>query len=191
MVYLGLSSLLNIEENVYLHIAKPTRVIRHPDFNDETGYINDIAIVILEQPVEYSFGVSPVCLPDKTIPETFVNNSTLVILGFGRVGEGLESSNDLLKAEVSEYSNEECINFFKVKGIKKGITNRNICAISGKNDCKDTCAGDSGGPVIYKSNRDYLIGVVSSGLQCGFKYPSINTKVRSYIEWIAQKAFEN
>lgn len=187
MFYLGLSSLLNIEENAYVDVVRAVKIIRHPKYMKGSLYGNDIAIAELERPVEYSFGVSPVCLPDKTIPSIFSEDSTLIILGFGRIGHKLNSSDELLKAQVYGYSNSECEKYLKEKeNITGVIENRKMCAISGENNRRETCPGDSGGPVIYKSNRDYLVGIISTGLDCGFQHPSINTKVSPYMKWMAK-----
>ena len=59
-----------------------------------------------------------------------------------------------------------------------------ICASSG---CKDTCYGDSGGPMIYFINgRPVLAGVTSWGHdKCGTAgYPGVYTEVADYVNWI-------
>jgi hypothetical protein len=62
--------------------------------------------------------------------------------------------------------------------------------------------GDSGGPVQYKLKytRKYknytesllktvyeipaVLGLVSFGVGCGFDFPSVNTRVANYVEWL-------
>lgn len=58
---------------------------------------------------------------------------------------------------------------------------------------KDSCAGDSGGPLMtlypYKVEYYYfLVGVVSFGpTPCGLKnWPGVYTRVSNYVDWIKQ-----
>lgn len=55
---------------------------------------------------------------------------------------------------------------------------------------KDSCSGDSGGPLMVEDeiNDVYRIvqyGIVSYGpLQCGSLFPGVYTNVSSYVKWI-------
>ncbi|KAL5290389.1 hypothetical protein ACFFRR_010004 [Megaselia abdita] len=189
-IYLGLQSFLKYDDNPYIEVVKPKQISRHSQYNRNNLLSDDIAIVTLEKPVEYSFGVSPVCMPDKTVPEKF-SKSNLVILGLGQKSEEGESSNILLKAQVDGYSEEQCNTYFKkVRKINRILTKKKFCVISPISNNMDTCPGDSGGPVIYKSNKDYLVGIVSAGLVCGIRIPSINTRVSLYDKWILSNVID-
>lgn len=66
---------------------------------------------------------------------------------------------------------------------------RQMCA-GGEKD-RDSCNGDSGGPLMYVNShtgkpRYYIIGIVSFGSkQCGTKdKPAIYTRVAGYMRWI-------
>ena len=59
---------------------------------------------------------------------------------------------------------------------------------------KDSCNGDSGGPLMVKEKEFgffstvYQIGLVSSGTKyCGVGQPGIYTKVTSFLPWIKSK----
>ena len=60
---------------------------------------------------------------------------------------------------------------------------------------KDSCTGDSGGPLITKKFTNdeseepyYQIGVVSYGTTiCGIGEPGVYTKVSAFIPWIENK----
>jgi secreted trypsin-like serine protease len=72
------------------------------------------------------------------------------------------------------------------------ITDNMICAY-GIYCERDTCDGDSGGPLIWENrkelNRSYLVGVTSMGKQSckGPMYPAaIYAKVASQVVWIAK-----
>ncbi len=55
---------------------------------------------------------------------------------------------------------------------------------------KDSCNGDSGGPVIGQETTDgpmYLVGVVSSGTsECGIGQAGIYTRMAEYEEWLRE-----
>ena len=61
-----------------------------------------------------------------------------------------------------------------------------ICSLGAFN--KDSCIGDSGGPLLAQrpgSPAWFQVGVVSYGADsCGFGKPGIYTKISSYMEWI-------
>lgn len=71
-----------------------------------------------------------------------------------------------------------------------GSPNQNqVCA--GEVNGKDTCIGDSGGPLMLehqvKSNYlMFIVGIVSYGPSICGSGPSVYTYVPNYIEWINQ-----
>lgn len=53
---------------------------------------------------------------------------------------------------------------------------------------KDSCVADSGSPLIfYSKGRQFVVGLISYGIGCGSKYPSVNTRITSYLPWILNK----
>ena len=55
---------------------------------------------------------------------------------------------------------------------------------------KDSCNGDSGGPIAYREHPDdpwYQVGLVSFGTsKCGEGEPGVYTKIEGYLDWIAK-----
>lgn len=53
---------------------------------------------------------------------------------------------------------------------------------------KDSCYGDSGGPLmkLHERNNQWILeGVVSFGTRCGTQnWPGIYTRVSKYLDWI-------
>uniref|UniRef100_A0A1B6ML49 Peptidase S1 domain-containing protein n=2 Tax=Graphocephala atropunctata TaxID=36148 RepID=A0A1B6ML49_9HEMI len=75
------------------------------------------------------------------------------------------------------------------------IFSTQMCA--GGEPGKDSCSGDSGGPLmtpytIGSSTRYFLVGIVSMGpKQCGADpKPGVYTAVTKYIKWILDNIYE-
>ena len=62
-----------------------------------------------------------------------------------------------------------------------------FCILSGG---KDSCKGDSGGPLIsWKNKQAYLIGVVSRGAGCArHNEAGVYARVKMHLEWIKKYA---
>jgi len=113
------------------------------------------------------------------------------ISGWGKTDPNNDfTSDDLMTAVVTLYSKDTCERNYKGE-IDIKITDNMICAgvITGG---RDTCLGDSGGPLSYrtfqrgKGNVWYLLGLTSFGhTECGgFGNLGVYTKVRNYLPWI-------
>jgi len=155
-------------------------VITHPQYDPQKG-INDIALVRLNESVRRAV------IPDYK--STFVApGEAVVIVGWGarhmENGEATDYPNRLNQAVVPVVAREICNadNAYKGK-----ITEKQLCA--GFSDGgKDSCIGDSGGPLLLKKNGRYRqIAIVSYGQGCGQanKY-GVYTFLPQYADWIYQ-----
>ncbi|KAL1117512.1 hypothetical protein AAG570_003831, partial [Ranatra chinensis] len=159
----------------------------HPDYKPPAVY-NDISLYKLDRGVVFSDYIKPACLhPYKELP-----GSKAVVTGWGRTSFVGATSDHLLEVEIPIVEGEHCKMLMGVKNSTKvpnGIdTDTMVCAgdLAGG---KDTCTGDSGGPLIFEDlNADclkFLIGVTSYGRQCALpNSPGVYTRVSHYIAWI-------
>lgn len=93
--------------------------------------------------------------------------------------------------QVPVKSNSECETTYKQAGVN--LKSSQMCA--GGEKGKDSCRGDSGGPLMasYADERNdinwYIVGVVSFGPSpCGMEgWPGVYTKVIDYASWIISK----
>lgn len=67
------------------------------------------------------------------------------------------------------------------------VTSNHIC-IDGSYG-KGVCYGDSGSSMVTTSGQKFLIGITSfvSASGCEINYPSVFTRVTSFLDWISSK----
>ncbi|KAK9889382.1 hypothetical protein WA026_004657 [Henosepilachna vigintioctopunctata] len=159
--------------------------ISHPDYSPMSKY-NDIALLKLDRPVEFSEYVLPICL--STSP--FDVNNRLIATGWGKTVVNGPRSNALLKVDLEYFPNGVCSQAYadvSKKDLPEGVLpDKQLCAGS-RTDNRDTCQGDSGGPLQINTDKLYLVGITSIGKTCGLpNVPAIYTRVLYFIPWIEQ-----
>lgn len=111
-----------------------------------------------------------------------------IVTGWG-VTESGSYSGILLKVTIPILCLDKCIEVFG--GTLAIIRGTNICAgvLEGG---KDSCMGDSGGPMVDEDTNE-LIALVSWGLQeCALPgYPAVYTRLTSYLKWINHTMVKN
>ncbi|KAK9306053.1 hypothetical protein QLX08_003116 [Tetragonisca angustula] len=145
----------------------------------------DIALLRLSRDVTFTTYIKPICLPPTASLE-----QKLFVAGWGKTENG-SSSNVKLKLVLPLFDKEQCQKTYGNAGVMLG--HGQICA-GGQKD-KDSCKGDSGGPLMtMKRNRDssgkwIVVGVVSFGpLPCGMLgMPGVYTRVIDFVPWILDK----
>ncbi|XP_072395725.1 phenoloxidase-activating factor 1-like [Diabrotica undecimpunctata] len=143
---------------------------------------NDIAIIKLNQTVEYTDFIRPICLPDSD--KEIKRNDQLQMAGWGLTEHG--ETNVKIKVELSLRTRDECMSAYRSVGLN--LSDSQICA--GGRYGVDSCKGDSGGPLLRRSIGNpfqwYQEGIVSFGnTDCGVAgLPGIYTKVYSFLSWI-------
>lgn len=159
-------------------------LITHPQYNDDSSY-NDIALIRLTQKVVLTPEIRPACLPTSSDL-----GPRLIATGWGDTMYAGHGSTHLLKVLLEQFTRAECKTTYKVDSLSllKGVQDSQFCA-GHRTESKDTCNGDSGGPL-----QDYhsslfcmytLYGITSVGQACGtFGVPGLYTQIYSYIDWI-------
>ncbi|XP_023813696.1 mast cell tryptase-like [Oryzias latipes] len=180
-VVLGLQSLQGSNPN---NVSRTiTRLIIHPNYNSND---NDIALLQLSSPVNFTNYISPVCL--SATNSTFYSGVNTWVTGWGNIGSGvsLPAPQTLQEVQVPIVGNRRC------KCSYSSITDNMVCAglLEGG---KDSCQGDSGGPLVIKQNNRWIqAGVVSFGRGCALpNFPGVYTRVSQYQTWINTQIISN
>lgn len=162
-----------------------SEIFVHPEYDNYT-VDNDIAVLKLERPLEMDDYVSPVCLPSTD--DQMATNRSGTILGWGKKrNTEMFGTQVLQEARVPIADTEECRKVYE----NYHITDNMVCA-GYKKGRVDSCAGDSGGPLLFRrkdstrrQNRWFLYGITSFGEGCGKKGKfGIYAKVPRLVTWI-------
>uniref|UniRef100_A0A8C6E5R9 Serine protease 48 n=1 Tax=Moschus moschiferus TaxID=68415 RepID=A0A8C6E5R9_MOSMO len=195
-VWLGSIDMDNLDEGV---IHRVSRIVIHPTYSNVSG---DIALLRLFSRVTYSSSILPICLSNVKKKQLIIPDSCWVT-GWGKLKEEGENShnkgvtlnhplfyiNYLQEAEVPIIEHQKCENIYNPLGsflpqIQPVIEETMICA-GDLNKGKDTCQGDSAGPLACHIDGIWiLIGLSSWGTGCGLSFPGVYTNVTYYQKWI-------
>lgn len=157
------------------------------------GFVyNDIALLELVRNIVVSVYARPACL--NTDPD-IIATEPMIATGWGHT-ELLGNNNpELMEVDLELFSASECAAIYKpAKTLPNGINADSQMCAGSRLEIKDTCNGDSGGPLqIYHKDISCMfkiVGVTSFGQGCGvIGVPGVYTRVSNFIEWIEGLAF--
>jgi len=176
--------------------------IPHPKYSSDSGIpINDIMLIKLIKPVTYNKFAKPICFPDISFtqllgePENTNSYKRIMVVGWGKTNTAADgdiktvSTANQQKLRLPLVSIDECKERFLDLGADLNFSSKyHLCA--GGVQGKDSCNGDSGGPLIMQVTdiTPYqLIGVVSGGTaRCAQGVPGIYTRFSEYVEWVKE-----
>ncbi|XP_043526728.1 proclotting enzyme-like [Frieseomelitta varia] len=176
----------NIKTNTEItHIERRVRrVVRHRGFNSRTLY-NDIALLTLSEPVPFTQQIRPICLPSGS---QLYAGRTGTVIGWGSLRESGPQPAVLQKVSIPIWYNSECRQKYGAAA-PGGIVDSFLCA---GRAAKDSCSGDSGGPLMVNDGRWTQVGIVSWGIGCGKgQYPGVYTRVTHFLPWIHKNLKSN
>nr|XP_034833542.1 melanization protease 1-like [Maniola hyperantus] len=164
------------------------KIIPHRSFTGRQPVEADIALLRLSETINMTNNAAPICLPVySNLRNLRLADKNATIAGWG-VTETKTSSTKLLKAEIPILSNDVCSHYYnRYEHQRRSLIENMFCAGA---MMKDTCDGDSGGPLTVESDfngqiRQVQFGIVSFGpAQCGTEFPGVYTDVTKYMEWI-------
>nr|AGS78660.1 serine protease [Mylabris cichorii] len=142
---------------------------------DSSSITNDISIFRLSSAVTLTDYIQLATLP--TSASSTYAGETGVVSGWG-ITNGYAST----ISSVLRYTSNPILTNTACSEIMGTIPSTQIC-LSGANG-HSSCSGDSGGPLTVDGVQ---VGIVSYGIEyCPSGYPSVFTRVTSYLEWISE-----
>ncbi|XP_053685947.1 serine protease snake-like [Sabethes cyaneus] len=185
VVRLGEFDLSTDDDSEHQDVAVAS-IVHHPAYNGVQAY-NDIALIRMNQTITFSRFIRPACLWQlQTLPDEH-----LTAIGWGRLGYYGDQPAELHEVDLPLVDQNECNRLLSSppsRRLRQGVLPSQICAgeLTGG---KDTCEGDSGGPLQVRSQdpscRYDIVGITSIGGICGTaRKPGVYTRVSYYIQWI-------
>lgn len=161
----------------------------HPKYNFYS-FEYDLALVKLEQPLQLTPNVHPICLPGS---EDLMVGENATVTGWGRLSEGGTLPSILQQATVPIMENDKCKQLFLKAGRHEYIPDIFLCA-GYETGGTDSCQGDSGGPLQVRGNdgRWFLAGIISWGIGCAEpNLPGVCTRISKFTDWIIENVASN
>lgn len=167
------------------------RVHVHPQFS-RLQLANDIALIELESDVQFNENVQPVCLPSKT--NSFRDGTQAFVSGWGYTKYRGTLPSTLHIVGVPLLSQQRCQEMYNKAKVLRRI-NENVLCAGYEQGGKDSCEGDSGGPLMLRMPGQKtwtVVGLVSNGVRCAEpNLPGIYTRVSRYLDWIDEVISQN
>lgn len=162
-----------------------SRNVTYPNYNG-TEVMHDIALIQLNKPLTFNERVRKVTLPkkDDTVPRA---GATANVAGWGYVDRNQSKYSDILKeAEVPIIDGNLCLKEYKFAPPNCP----NIICAGSKISGVDSCAGDSGGPLMVAKESGQFVqyGITSFGPEkCSSNVTyGAYTNIIPYIDWITK-----
>jgi secreted trypsin-like serine protease len=160
----------------------------YPYYNSTTQD-GDFLLIFLDKPSQFQ----PIALNINTEAPSS-DKEKLTVMGWGDQETGVRSYVPK-ETSLDVRTNFWCKLAYQHMDMPEKVTDTMICAEGGSK--RDSCKGDSGGPLIVKGSSasdDVLVGVVSWGYGCAEAVsvilPGVYARVSSAIPWIKQHVSE-
>ncbi|MEY9363576.1 secreted trypsin-like serine protease [Bradyrhizobium yuanmingense] len=171
-------------------MSRVARVIPHPDF-DSAGRKNDVALLRLAAPLNIETRKIAMLATTDTENAWSGVGACAAVAGWGLTVQRSGLPGHLQAVNVPIVSQQDCRAAYTPKYDIQAKAH--ICAgyMPGG---KDSCFGDSGGPLIVRAGPTgaLLVGIVSFGEGCARpNQPGVYTRVSNYVDWITSTIEQN
>jgi trypsin len=179
----GLQILVNfndLEDSSGAVIRGVKGIYIHPSYRDVSGDLyNDVALILLDAPIN---SVTPIDV--ATSPVAVTTGAAVRAIGWGDTKSSPRFPTELQEVDLAIASITSARQAYGVSN----LDSRHLAAIAGG---KDTCGGDSGGPLFDLDGANggaspLLVGITSYGLGCAVRdIPGIYANVGNFFPWIS------
>jgi len=161
-----------------------TQFLPHPQYNANFN-TNDIALIRLPQPLQFSTNIRSINLPTQTMAgDSFVDREVYVA-GFGvTIPNGNIMSEELNFAHQLAISNADCLRDFASQFIQAST----ICSIGINSTLQTPCFGDRGGALVSHIGGTWIqVGITSlfHPQGCTGNTAAGFTRITSFSQWIS------
>lgn len=176
------------KNEMYTHQDREvSQMVVHPQYT-KSNLVNDIALLILRQPVQLDAHISTVCLPPQG---AIFDQSRGIASGWGKDVFGKEGKYQVIlkKIDMPMVPFNQCQNALRTTRLGRRFTLSNTFVCAGGEAGKDTCKGDGGSPLVSPVNgqvdRYYQSGIVAWGIGCGEnQVPGVYVNVARFRNWV-------
>lgn len=178
--------------NPYSHTRRVVLVFTHLLYNPRSTR-NDIMLLKLEFALPES-----VPILDIDLDTGFEIKNELVAIGLGLTSEeGTELAPALREVTLLPVAFDDCRSVYESSlesnlVISAFVETEQLCAAA---PGRDTCTGDSGGPIIVPGDgnaADLQVGITSFGTGCGRQgFPGVYTRTSGFQKWLETKICSN
>lgn len=187
VLYLGRNNIVDpIDSDVKAAYVK--QIIVHNDYmTNGTSYDADIAIILLQERVQFTEFIRPICLWSGDDSVSGIEGQLGTVVGWGRDEVGNALTAEPKKITIPVVSEAECL---RSSDTYRYITSqRTFCA--GDRDGTGPCNGDSGSGLAFKIDNKWMLrGIVSAALAdpisstCNLGEYVVFTDVAKFVGWI-------
>lgn len=178
-------------KELYPHQDREVKtIVIHPEFYAGALY-NDVALLILETPVDLAVNIQPVCLPPAN---AVIENTRCFASGWGKDVFGKDGKYQVIlkKIDLPIVSRGPCQEKLRQTRLGKYFELHKSFICAGGEPEKDTCKGDGGSPLVCpipgKVNQYYHAGIVAWGIGCGENNtPGVYANVPLFRKWIDEQ----
>lgn len=164
-----------------------SRIVTHPEFSIKT-LANDIALLILDSPIQLADHINVVCLPRQN--EVSVSRDCFAS-GWGKDNFGVQGkwSVILKRVPLPMVPFQQCESELQKTRLTSKFRLHRTFVCAGGQEGIDTCSGDGGAPLVCPigppgENRYIQTGCVAWGIGCKQRIPAVYTNVAAFRTWI-------
>lgn len=187
ILILGRHNIVNLMETG-MKASQVEQLVIHSDYmSKDNSFDADIAIAILQERVEFTEYIRPICLWEGSDSLSNILGQFGTVIGWGKDGHGNIVARTPMRIRSQVVSEADCL---RSSDTFRYITSkRTFCA--GSRDGRGPCNGDSGDGMAFQINDKWFLRGIVSGIlsdpitnSCNLAEYVVYTDAAKFISWI-------